>query len=207
MTRIPRLVGALVILASVGVSHVALAKDDEKFDENIRVERADRAIVEVLGVACSFCAYGTEKNLARLEFVNPVEEEFGGDGVLLDVKTGLITLALRHDKRVEFADIARAIEKGGYTPVAIHVELVGTVVRREDTLLLELPETAGESQLFPLYALNGAPWDDDALLDQAGTVQGVVSVSSLGIDKKKVSEAADAEVDVLVKSIEKEMES
>ena len=153
---------ALAALLMTGAAHPATAKENKNaFDKKIRVERVDRVMVEVKGVACSFCAYGTEKNLARLKFVNDAEEEFGGDGVLLNVKDSRAELALRKKEKLNFDEIAQAITKGGYTFVAAHVKLIGTLVREEDERFLVNLENG---QRFLLRAADGKSWDDDALI-------------------------------------------
>ncbi len=83
-----------------------------------------KLVVQVKGVVCSFCAYGTEKNLAKLEFLDLSQY---GDGVLIDINTHRITLALQPNKPVRYAGIADAIVKGGYDPVIYHVALKGVI--------------------------------------------------------------------------------
>lgn len=85
----------------------------------------DRLVIEVRGVVCSFCAYGTEKNLAKLNFLD--RTQYGGDGVLLDINTRRITLALQRGKPVRYAAINDAIRQGGYDPVMYHATLTGVV--------------------------------------------------------------------------------
>lgn len=102
-------------------------------DEPPMVE-PNQAIIQVKGVVCSFCAYGAEKNLARLDFLDP--SPFGGNGVLVDIHTHRITLALAAGKSVDYAAIDNAILKGGYDPVATYLHLRGTVDQGPDGLLL-----------------------------------------------------------------------
>ena len=42
--------------------------------------RPNQAVIQVNGIVCSFCAYGTEKNLRRLTFLD--KSQFGDDGVM-----------------------------------------------------------------------------------------------------------------------------
>jgi len=87
----------------------------------------NQAVIQVKGVVCSFCAYGTEKNLAKLSFLNP--SYFDGDGVLLDINTHRITLALNPKKKVDYSAINQAILDGGYDPIKVYVRAHGFVSR------------------------------------------------------------------------------
>lgn len=92
-----------------------------------------QVIVQVKGVVCSFCAYGTEKNLAKLKFLDTAQF---GDGVLMDIHANRITLALAPDAPLDLRGIYQAIKKGGYDPVTIHLRLSGTVTRHGDRYVL-----------------------------------------------------------------------
>ena len=94
----------------------------------------DRAVIQVKGVVCSFCAYGTEKNLGQLDFLD--KSEYGGDGVLLDIHTHRITLALDRTKPVDFRAIHQAILDGGYDPLTAYVRIHGHIESREDGFYL-----------------------------------------------------------------------
>lgn len=109
-----KLIASLALLLSAG----ALA---ETANQDISPERL---VVQVKGVVCSFCAYGTERNLAKLEFLDSSQY---GDGVLLDINTHRITLALLPEKPVRYASIAEAIVKGGYDPVVYYAVLKGVI--------------------------------------------------------------------------------
>lgn len=94
----------------------------------------NRAVVQVQGVVCSFCAYGTEKNLGKLDFLD--QSEYGGDGVLLDIHTHRITLALDPAKPVDLPAVHKAILDGGYDPVSAFVRIRGRVETRDDRVIL-----------------------------------------------------------------------
>jgi len=81
-------------------------------------------IVQVNGIVCSFCAYGTEKNLAKLKFLN--KSKFG-NGVLINIHTHRVTLALAEDKVANLSLIYKSIIKGGYDPIAFYFHLKGVV--------------------------------------------------------------------------------
>lgn len=96
--------------------------------------RPHEAVVRVKGVVCSFCAYGTEKNLSRLNFLD--NSKFGDNGVLMDIYTNRITLALAAGKPLDFKAIHRAIIDGGYDPVVMHLRLAGRVERKDNRYFL-----------------------------------------------------------------------
>ena len=110
---------------------------------------SDRLTIQVKGIVCSFCAFGVEKNLSKLPFLD--KTLFGQNGVLIDINTQEITLALLADKSVAYADIATAITKGGYDPVSYHAVIEGFVQISDGKLYLvdqdkeqvyHLPQTA-----------------------------------------------------------------
>ena len=94
-------------------------------------------IVQVNGIVCSFCAYGTEKNLSKLDFLD--KSRFG-DGVLVDITSHQVTLALDPEASVNYAEIADAITKGGYDPVAYYPVVRGVLLENDGHLEITNPE-------------------------------------------------------------------
>lgn len=94
----------------------------------------DQLVIQVKGVVCSFCAYGTEKNLSKLDFLN--KSFFGGDGVLLDINTHRITLALDVNKPINLGAINQAILDGGYDPLTAYVRFHGRLEPQVDGTIL-----------------------------------------------------------------------
>ncbi|SQH75695.1 conserved exported protein of unknown function [Shewanella benthica] len=89
------------------------------------LNNSNHLTIQVKGIVCSFCAFGVEKNLSKLPFLD--KTQFGQNGVLIDINTQEITLALLADKSVAYADIATAITKGGYDPVSYHGVIEGII--------------------------------------------------------------------------------
>ncbi len=121
--------------------------------------------IQVKGIVCSFCAHGTEKNLARLDFLDP--NQFG-NGVLIDIETHRITLALKAGEIVRYPDIADAITRGGYDPVSYHRVIRGKILEGESGYLLECEDNG---QLYALPANAGAA----ALAEKSVLVQAELS--------------------------------
>jgi len=102
-------------------------------------------IVQVNGIVCSFCAFGTEKKLSKLDFLD--KSQFG-DGVLVDIRSHQVTLSLNPEVTVKYAEIADAITKGGYDPVAYYPVIRGVLLNNEGRLEITNPEN-GQVYVLP----------------------------------------------------------
>lgn len=125
----------------------------------------NQAVVQVKGIVCSFCAHGTEKALSKLSFLD--KSQFGDDGVLIDIHTHRIILALQSDRKLDVAQIYRAIKKGGYDPSAMHVNLRGQVRRSGDRFLLTCPDNG---QVFEISGNDVETLVDKGLIQVTGQV-------------------------------------
>jgi hypothetical protein len=106
----------------------------------------NQAVIQVKGVVCSFCAYGAEKNLSKLTFLD--KSQFGNDGVLVDINTHRITLALQPSKQIGLIEIYEAIKKGGYDPVKVYLSVHGQVSKEGNKYLLA---SSTNKQVFVLH--------------------------------------------------------
>ena len=124
--RITRTAARLLFLAVASGSLITMAASSAlagRANEEIVVQ-PNQIVVQVKGVVCSFCAYGAEKNLAKLSFLD--RSQFG-DGVLIDIFNHRITLALADGEMPDLKAVDKAIKKGGYDPLVVHFRLSGTV--------------------------------------------------------------------------------
>jgi hypothetical protein len=121
-----------------------------------------QAVVRVKGVVCSFCAYGTEKNVAKLKFVDP---SLYGDGVLMDIHTQLITIVLDPTKAVDLKSLHKAIKDGGYDPVTVYLRFSGTLTKRDNQYILK-NNTNG--QIFELAGLEPHELSEGQTIDVQG---------------------------------------
>ena len=103
-----------------------------------------QVIVQVKGVVCSFCAYGTEKNLSKLKFL---DTSLFGDGVLMDIHMNRITLALDPNKPLDLKDIHQAIKNGGYDPLTVYLRLSGRVAKQGNRFVLRTSDTGQTFEL------------------------------------------------------------
>jgi len=108
---------------------------------------ANQAKIQINGIVCSFCAFGVQKNLSKLEFLNRSKFK---KGVLVDVKNQQITLALAEDKNINLGEIYDSIKKGGYEPEVFYLRVKGDIEKKriihdhEKQLLFYL-----ESEMLP----------------------------------------------------------
>jgi len=129
-----------ILFSLIVVSQAAYAAQN---DTTISV-KSNQCVVQVKGIVCSFCAYGAEKNLAKLKFLDT--KQFG-DGVLVDISTHRITLALNPKKTLDLEAIHEAIKIGGYDPLTIHFNLTGIVTMKDKKYILK---SRDNGQLFEL---------------------------------------------------------
>lgn len=118
-----------------------------------------QVIVQVKGVVCSFCAYGTEKNLSKLPFLDKAQF---GDGVLMDIHANRITLALDPSQPLNVHGIHQAITKGGYDPLTVHLRLSGKVTQQGERYVLTAAQTG---QVFELSGQGFEQLSDRQVVD------------------------------------------
>jgi len=84
----------------------------------------NRAVIEVEGVVCSFCAYGIEQKLKKLPFLD--RSQFT-QGIFTDVERQVVTIALNTEEPVDLKEIDQAISGAGYDLVAVHLRVSGAL--------------------------------------------------------------------------------
>lgn len=108
--------------------------------------QSNQTVVQVNGIVCSFCAYGTEKNLSKLDFLD--RTQFGDDGVLIDIQTHRIILAIQPGRETDVGKIYNAIKKGGYDPIAFYLSLNGKISKDGERFVLTSAESGQEFELI-----------------------------------------------------------
>lgn len=119
----------------------------------LEVKEPSQFIVEVKGIVCSFCAYGARKNLSRMDFLDRSKFK---EGLLMETEKGAITGAIAQGKKIDFQKIFKAIQKGGYEILAIHMNLMGVPEKRDSSVLLV---NKFNGQEFLLLGEDGQPWN------------------------------------------------
>ena len=144
----------IFIAAMLLVENVAFADDPPVLLEE------NQTVVQVNGMVCSFCAYGAEKALSKLDCLD--QAEFG-NGVLVDINTHRITLALRPGEKIPLREIYRRIKNAGYDPITLYVRSEGTLERSAGRLLLR---DAKSGQVFSIIGgeIEGVPDDANVTL-------------------------------------------
>ena len=77
-------------------------------------KEADIVVIYAKGLCCPSCAIGVRKMVSRLDYVD--RKRFN-NGVDLDTKTQLITVAITESKKVDLDSFSKAIFEAGYDPV------------------------------------------------------------------------------------------
>jgi len=149
----------LIIAMSVALLPSTMAHASE---DAVAVE-PNQAVVQVNGVVCSFCAFGVEKNLSKLDFLD--KSQFGKDGVMIDINTHRVVLALKRDKKLDLPLIYNAIKKGGYDPVMVYMNIHGQVSKEEGRYILTCPDNG---QTFELMGSDAEKWLGKGLVDIRG---------------------------------------
>ncbi len=68
--------------------------------------KSEKAIIQVDGLSCPFCAYGLEKNLKKVEGIKSVH---------IDMKTGKATVIIKSGIQVDSQILRQAVKKAGFT--------------------------------------------------------------------------------------------
>ncbi|HDZ10714.1 MAG TPA: copper chaperone, partial [Bacteroidetes bacterium] len=74
--------------------------------------------IKVNGLACSFCAYGLEKKLKKVDGVGKVT---------ISLNDGLATLNSKADQSIEFANLKALVKAAGFSATKIAVTVQGVV--------------------------------------------------------------------------------
>ena len=143
----------ILIAAMLLMANVAFAEDDPVLLEE------NQTVVQVNGVVCSFCAYGAEKALSKLDCLDSAEF---GNGVLIDIETHRITLAMRPGEKIPIRDIYQRIKKAGYDPITLYLRSEGTLERSGEKLLLR---DAKSGQVFSIIGEEIAGVADNATVN------------------------------------------
>ena len=152
------------------------------------VEDPSQFIMEVKGIVCSFCAFGAHKNLSRVKFLDRSKFK---KGLLIEIEKGTITGAIAKGKKIDFQNMFRAIQKGGYEILAVHLNLVGVPEKRNGSVVLT---HRYNDQEFLLSNEDGQPWDAQ---DQWGKE---VSVQAYASEAVLAKAAPEGHLTVIIKN-------
>ena len=158
---------------------------DEEHDNADAIERVPvtevpsaEAIVEINGLVCSFCAYGAEKAVRKLPFLDP--KRFNS-GVEVDINQHQMRLALNPDEPLDYKRLARSLRAGGYEPLDIYLRVRGTLEKRADGVVL-----AGSGVDYALEA------GETTGLESAKTIEVLLRVDGRGLHEMAKGAAVPA---------------
>ena len=96
----------IFLLLSLGFSQSKVSIQDKEIEIN-----ENEAVVEVLGMVCSMCAFGIGEGFAKTDFID--KSKFT-DGVSVDIDAQYVQLGLLESTNVNPEKIVQVIEDAGY---------------------------------------------------------------------------------------------
>lgn len=121
-----KLLITIVTLFSLTVFANANVKDHQKeITEGARKKAAITALMTkpntiqlyAKGLVCESCAVGIRKKLQKLKFVDKSQAK---NGIILDVRTQLVSISLRKGSVADKDSLIKAIKGAGYDPVMLY---------------------------------------------------------------------------------------
>ena len=96
----------LTLFLNLGFSQSKVTIQDKEIQLN-----ENEAVIEVLGMVCSMCAFGIGEGFAKTDFID--KSKFN-DGVMVDIDAQYVQLALNKSSNVNPENIVKVIEEAGY---------------------------------------------------------------------------------------------
>ena len=95
-----------ILFLSLGFSQSKVSIQDKEIEIN-----ENEAVVEVLGMVCSMCAFGIGEGFAKTDFID--KSKFT-DGVSVDIDAQFVQLGLLESTNINPEKIVQVIEDAGY---------------------------------------------------------------------------------------------
>jgi copper chaperone CopZ len=144
----------LLLVASIAlaIAQPAFAAENEVGEETPAQElpegsievASNRVTIEVNGIVCSFCAYGLEKALGKMD---GIDDAHYGNGVLVEIESQRVTFAFKKGAAIDFADVYERIKDAGYDPVRFHFRVAGIASQSEGQWRIAATHPAQEFSL------------------------------------------------------------
>ena len=96
----------LFLLLSFGLSQSKVSIQDKEIEIN-----ENEAVMEVLGMVCSMCAFGIGEGLSKTDFID--KSKFS-DGVSVDIDAQYVQLGLLESANINPEKIVQVIQDAGY---------------------------------------------------------------------------------------------
>ena len=78
----------------------------------------NEAVVEVLGMVCSMCAFGIGEGFSNTDFID--KSKFN-EGVMVDIDAQYVQLAINESANINPANIVKVVEEAGYDVSALFI--------------------------------------------------------------------------------------
>ena len=101
------------LLLSLGFSQSKVSIQDKEIKIN-----ENEAVVEVLGMVCSMCAFGIGEGFAKTDFID--KSKFT-DGVSVDIDAQYVQLGLLESTNINPEKIVQVIEDAGYDVNLVYI--------------------------------------------------------------------------------------
>ena len=95
-----------ILFLSLGFSQSKVSIQDKEIEIN-----ENEAVVEVLGMVCSMCAFGIGEGFSKTDFVDKSKFK---DGIFVDIDAQYVQLALEESTNINPEKIVQVIEDAGY---------------------------------------------------------------------------------------------
>ena len=92
-------------------------KDREKLALTALRSSPNKVQIYAKGLVCESCGIGVRKELQKLKFVDTSKPK---KGIVIDVKSQLVSVAVKHGKFANIEAIKKAIKRAGYEPVKLY---------------------------------------------------------------------------------------
>ena len=85
-------------------------------DSKVSVKPGE-AVIEVSGVVCSFCAYGLQRKVSKLDFIDRSKYQ---KGVKIDIQNQQVIFAIKSGQKFKVDQLVDEVKAGGYEPLRIY---------------------------------------------------------------------------------------
>lgn len=95
-----------ILFLSLGFSQSKVSIQDKEIEIN-----ENEAVIEVLGMVCSMCAFGIGEGFSKTDFIDKSKFK---DGIFVDIDAQYVQLGLEESTNINPEKIVQVIEEAGY---------------------------------------------------------------------------------------------
>ena len=108
-------------------------------DAEIQIGKSD-LVFHVKGMVCSFCAYGLQKSLGKLDFIDKSRYT---TGTFIDINNQFAQVAIKPGKEPNIGDAVKVIKNAGYEVQAVYINPSGKKIEKKDISDINLENQSG----------------------------------------------------------------